>query len=139
MSITKIKNGLSTGLGYVGSVPQSDNAEKATNDSKGQNIYNTYGNFASALKSYSGETLAKGVYIVTGVVAGSRASGIIEYEAVTDTPYSAFLGVGALESGTIVYYRACIKNGILEFQGSQDGKTFTKYTSSTPSYKKLTQ
>lgn len=129
------KEGLSTGLGYVGAVPFSENADRAEGDEKGLNINGTYGNFANPWKTNQ-TGLVAGVYLVSASVGGSYFNGIIENKGEENIPYSAYLGCEAISANTWLHYRACICNGEIELQSAQlGGSGFTKNTGSVVTHK----
>lgn len=152
------KEGFSTGLGYVGSVPFSEHADqsthaessteatkatKATNDGEGQNIYETYGNFSTEWKSASlYPQVEKGVYLVKALVNNSFTYAIIDYEGSNGSTYAAFLGVEMLSADNAHYFRAAIKDGAISLQAFQaaSGESAVYYDSRDAIfYKKITQ
>ena len=126
---TKKIEGISTGLGYVGTVP------KAEEDGQGNNIYNSYARLNDSLKLYAGEKLTAGVYLVRAIVGSTQMTAIVRYKG--GETAGAFLGVGVSLSASgaqLTYEFAQIdSDGILKIMSAKSGTTSSVYEENTDS------
>lgn len=96
----------------------SDRATKAIQDEEGNNIVETYGNFANAFVEDTLLGLARGVYYIEATPIEDvdysnmlKIAGLVFFGASGESFDTGLSSTVVYSSGSVAYYRMCIENG----------------------------